>query len=291
MRKRGSKEKRLHDSETVLSVPLISFRMSNSYLLSTVVVTVMILNVSSMYVSSFSMKALIPGAPSSLLGSMLHGGRTARHASATTMRQYLPGSGGESVQHSWRLTTNPTCLSATNPNQLSFSFGPAGFCSTGFGTFPSPSLSPFSLSPRSFSSLHSTASSTPPSSEVSSLSFPHVGLTPSDLKARPPRVRFAPSPTGSLHVGGARTALYNYLVAEKHKGDKGDGGEGGLPPAFVVRVEDTDLKRSTRESEEEVLRDLKWLGLEWDEGPMKDGDVGPYRQSERTAIYQGEGSE
>merc|ERR1719199_1257740 len=95
------------------------------------------------------------------------------------------------------------------------------------------------------------------------------------------RTRFAPSPTGSLHVGGARTALFSWLKAKK---------EGGK---FVLRVEDTDTARSTRASEQEVLQDLAWLGLEWDEGPIigEDrhiGDKGPYRQSERMeqGIYQ-----
>ena len=74
------------------------------------------------------------------------------------------------------------------------------------------------------------------------------------------RTRFAPSPTGSLHVGGARTALFSWLKARQ---------EGGK---FIVRVEDTDQARSTRESEESVLRDLSWLGLEWDEGPVVEGD-------------------
>ncbi|KAG4160681.1 hypothetical protein ERO13_D01G012800v2 [Gossypium hirsutum] len=90
----------------------------------------------------------------------------------------------------------------------------------------------------------------------------------------PVRVRFAPSPTGNLHVGGARTALFNYLFA-RSKGGK-----------FVLRIEDTDLERSTRESEEAVLRDLAWLGLDWDEGPGVGGDYGPYRQSERNAMYK-----
>lgn len=90
----------------------------------------------------------------------------------------------------------------------------------------------------------------------------------------PVRVRFAPSPTGALHVGGARTALYNWLLAKKESG------------RFLVRVEDTDLARSTRESEEMVLQDLKWLGLAWDEGPLVGGDRGPYRQSERGDIYK-----
>ena len=87
------------------------------------------------------------------------------------------------------------------------------------------------------------------------------------------RVRFAPSPTGNLHVGGARTALFNWLYARQ------------LGGKFIVRVEDTDLERSTRASEEAMIRDLKWLGLDWDEGPDVGGPHGPYRQSERTAIY------
>jgi len=90
------------------------------------------------------------------------------------------------------------------------------------------------------------------------------------------RTRFAPSPTGSLHVGGARTALFAWLKARKEGGD------------FILRVEDTDTARSTRESEEEVLADLSWLGLKWEEGPVVGGDKGPYRQSERmtTGLYQ-----
>jgi len=88
------------------------------------------------------------------------------------------------------------------------------------------------------------------------------------------RTRFAPSPTGSLHVGGARTALYNWLLAKQKNG------------TFVVRVEDTDVARSTRESEQSVLRDLRWLGLEWAEGPEAGGESGPYRQSERSDIYK-----
>ena len=91
--------------------------------------------------------------------------------------------------------------------------------------------------------------------------------------SRPVRVRFAPSPTGHLHVGGARTALFNWLFA-KH--------EGG---SFVLRIEDTDVVRSTAESERAVLEDLAWLGLGWDEGPDVGGPHGPYRQSERLAIY------
>jgi glutamyl-tRNA synthetase len=87
------------------------------------------------------------------------------------------------------------------------------------------------------------------------------------------RVRFAPSPTGHLHVGGARTAIFNWLFARHHGG------------RFIIRVEDTDQARSTRESEELVLGDLRWLGLPWDEGPDVGGPHAPYRQSERVARY------
>jgi glutamyl-tRNA synthetase len=89
----------------------------------------------------------------------------------------------------------------------------------------------------------------------------------------PIRVRFAPSPTGHLHVGGARTAIFNWLFAKHHGG------------TFIVRVEDTDQARSTRESEQMVLDDLRWLGLQWDEGPDVGGPHAPYRQSERTGTY------
>jgi glutamyl-tRNA synthetase len=88
------------------------------------------------------------------------------------------------------------------------------------------------------------------------------------------RVRFAPSPTGYLHVGGARTAIFNWLFARHHGG------------AFVLRIEDTDQERSTRESEHSLLEDLRWLGLDWDEGPDAGGPYGPYRQSERLDLYQ-----
>jgi nondiscriminating glutamyl-tRNA synthetase len=87
------------------------------------------------------------------------------------------------------------------------------------------------------------------------------------------RVRFAPSPTGHLHVGGARTAIFNWLFAKHHGG------------TFVIRVEDTDQARSTLESERMVLDDLRWLGLAWDEGPDIGGPHAPYRQSERRAQY------
>ncbi len=88
------------------------------------------------------------------------------------------------------------------------------------------------------------------------------------------RVRFAPSPTGFLHVGGARTAIFNYLFARHHGG------------RFILRIEDTDAERSTRESEHSLLEDMRWLGLDWDEGPDIGGPVGPYRQSERIPIYR-----
>ncbi len=87
------------------------------------------------------------------------------------------------------------------------------------------------------------------------------------------RVRFAPSPTGYLHVGNARTAVLNYLVAQKNKA------------TYVLRVEDTDMERSSRQSEQSIMDDLRWLGITWDEGPVKGGQYGPYRQSERFDIY------
>eukprot|EP00591_Stephanopyxis_turris_P005639 CAMPEP_0195506880 /NCGR_PEP_ID=MMETSP0794_2-20130614/425_1 /TAXON_ID=515487 /ORGANISM="Stephanopyxis turris, Strain CCMP 815" /LENGTH=882 /DNA_ID=CAMNT_0040633345 /DNA_START=220 /DNA_END=2868 /DNA_ORIENTATION=- len=115
--------------------------------------------------------------------------------------------------------------------------------------------------------------------EMVEVKFPLQGVK--DVLSVPPRMRFAPSPTGSLHVGGARTALYNWLVAKKGQLDTPNEGA-----AFIVRVEDTDLARSTKESEKSVLDDLKWLGLIWDEGPEKGGEFGPYRQSERNLLYQ-----
>jgi glutamyl-tRNA synthetase/nondiscriminating glutamyl-tRNA synthetase len=88
------------------------------------------------------------------------------------------------------------------------------------------------------------------------------------------RVRFAPSPTGQLHVGNARTAIFNWLLARGQAG------------TFILRIEDTDAERSTTASEQSILDDLRWLGLEWDEGPLADGPHGPYRQSERLSIYR-----
>lgn len=87
------------------------------------------------------------------------------------------------------------------------------------------------------------------------------------------KVRFAPSPTGHLHIGGARTALFNYLLAKKNNGK------------FLVRIEDTDLNRSSYESERVIIEDLKWLGIQWDEGIDIGGEFGPYRSMERVEIY------
>ena len=87
------------------------------------------------------------------------------------------------------------------------------------------------------------------------------------------RVRFAPSPTGHIHVGNVRTALFNYLFARSQGGK------------FILRIEDTDLERSSLESEELIYEDLEWLGLDYDEGPKKGGEYGPYRQTERFDIY------
>jgi nondiscriminating glutamyl-tRNA synthetase len=88
------------------------------------------------------------------------------------------------------------------------------------------------------------------------------------------KVRFAPSPTGPLHIGGARSALFNWLFARHYGG------------VFVVRIEDTDLERSTAEYEELILESLRWLGIDWDEGIGVDGGAGPYRQKERLHLYR-----
>ena len=91
------------------------------------------------------------------------------------------------------------------------------------------------------------------------------------------RTRFAPSPTGYLHVGGARTALFNWLLARKHGG------------SFILRIEDTDDERNTDEAKKAIFSGMSWLGLDWDEGPLADGstigDLGPYFQSQRNTVY------
>ena len=88
------------------------------------------------------------------------------------------------------------------------------------------------------------------------------------------RVRFAPAPTGYLHVGNARTALYDWLFARHHGG------------VFVLRIEDTDRERSTDESVEGIQEVLRWLGIDWDEGPTVGGPYEPYRQTERFEVYR-----
>lgn len=88
------------------------------------------------------------------------------------------------------------------------------------------------------------------------------------------RVRFAPSPTGYIHIGNVRTAIINYLIAQK------------TGAVMVLRIEDTDMERSTVESEKSIMEDLKWLGIRWQEGPDVGGNHGPYRQSERFGIYR-----
>ena len=88
------------------------------------------------------------------------------------------------------------------------------------------------------------------------------------------RVRYAPSPTGLLHIGNARTAIFNYLYAKSHDGD------------FIVRIEDTDIKRNVVGGEQSQLDNLRWLGLDWDESPDKGGPYGPYRQLERLDLYK-----
>ncbi|HZL84508.1 MAG TPA: glutamate--tRNA ligase [Candidatus Krumholzibacteria bacterium] len=99
---------------------------------------------------------------------------------------------------------------------------------------------------------------------------------PQPAKTAPVRVRFAPSPTGHLHVGGARTALFNWLFARKHGG------------TFILRIEDTDAQRSSDESIRGILEAMQWLGLDWDEGPGVGGDFGPYQQTSRNVLYRAE---
>ena len=93
------------------------------------------------------------------------------------------------------------------------------------------------------------------------------------IENKPMRVRFAPSPTGHVHLGSARTALYDYLIAKKTQGQ------------FILRIEDTDQKRLVEDAEDELIDSLRWLGIDWDEGPDIGGPFGPYRQSERKEIY------
>lgn len=94
------------------------------------------------------------------------------------------------------------------------------------------------------------------------------------IKNKKLRVRFAPSPTGYLHIGGARTALFNWLYARHYNG------------SFILRIEDTDRMRSTPEAVKAILDGMKWLGLDWDEGPEKGGEYGPYFQTERLDLYR-----
>ncbi len=98
-------------------------------------------------------------------------------------------------------------------------------------------------------------------------------MTDSPVKT-PVRVRFAPSPTGFFHIGSARTVLFNWLFAKQNKGK------------FILRIEDTDVERSAPEYEKDILEGIKWLSLDWDEGPDIGGDCSPYRQSERLDIYE-----
>ena len=92
--------------------------------------------------------------------------------------------------------------------------------------------------------------------------------------SRKPRVRFAPSPTGQLHIGGVRTAIYNWAYARGRDGD------------FILRIDDTDPERSTKENTDAILEALGWLGVDWDEGAEVGGDFGPYYQTQRLPIYQ-----
>ncbi len=91
---------------------------------------------------------------------------------------------------------------------------------------------------------------------------------------KPVRLRFAPSPTGPLHIGSARTALFNWLFARRHGG------------TFILRIEDTDRTRFVEQSQQDIMDGLRWLGIDWEEGPGAGGEYGPYYQSQRTEMYQ-----
>ncbi|KAH2182700.1 hypothetical protein KXV74_003488 [Aspergillus fumigatus] len=108
----------------------------------------------------------------------------------------------------------------------------------------------------------------------SSVAPARAGKSKKNLPDAPARTRFAPSPTGYLHLGSLRTALFNYLLAKRTGGQ------------FLLRIEDTDQKRTIPGAEQRLYEDLQWAGLQWDEGPLVGGPYGPYRQSERTAIYR-----
>ena len=95
-----------------------------------------------------------------------------------------------------------------------------------------------------------------------------------NMKSQSIRLRFSPSPTGLLHVGGLRTALYNYFYAKKLNGK------------LILRIEDTDQNRLVKNAENDLINMLLWAGIECDEGPHLGGDYGPYRQSERLSIYK-----
>ncbi|KAI5840251.1 glutamyl-tRNA synthetase [Morchella snyderi] len=102
----------------------------------------------------------------------------------------------------------------------------------------------------------------------------HEPIRPDVPDVKPARTRFAPSPTGFMHLGSLRTALYNYLFAKHTAGQ------------FILRIEDTDQKRTVEGAEENIMETLRWAGLQWDEGPEVGGSYGPYKQSKRTALYR-----
>ena len=97
---------------------------------------------------------------------------------------------------------------------------------------------------------------------------------PKKIEIKKIRVRIAPSPTGAFHIGDARTALFNYLFAKRNNGK------------FILRIEDTDTERSEQKWTDQIIEELKWLGITWDEGPDIGGELGPYKQSQRLDIYK-----
>src|SRR5260221_10414119 len=105
-----------------------------------------------------------------------------------------------------------------------------------------------------------------------------MDISAAETFGQPRTTRFAPSPTGELHLGNARTALFNFLLAHSGLAHHGSG-------RFLLRIEDTDTERSSEKHTEALIADLRWLGMDWDAGPDKEDSKGPYRQSQRGAVY------
>ncbi|KAG9658147.1 hypothetical protein KCU64_g4712, partial [Aureobasidium melanogenum] len=155
---------------------------------------------------------------------------------------------------------------------------PVSVCKSTSGQLSTPAIRHFSICSGAFTkTLPKPAAISPASSKPFSTTAVHLAKGHSNrelLPSAPARTRFAPSPTGYLHLGSLRTALFNYLLAKRTGGQ------------FLLRIEDTDQKRLVSDAEQRLCDDLRWAGIQWDEGPQVGGPYGPYKQSERTPLYQ-----